>query len=220
MTQTAKVEEPSMEEILASIRRIITDDENKANATEPARPMSTASPRPVAPPSRPVAVAMNQDDIDTMLSGLEAPPGKPNGGSMKDSRASVFDLTESMTAPAAPQPPVFRTIEGQSDVFFSEDNAGSAPAGSMSGAVEEARHQFTQGSAERPLLSPSTTAAVDSAFNTLANTVLVQNALTLEDLVREMMRPMLKSWLDDNLPSMVERIVRAEIERVSRGRQG
>jgi cell pole-organizing protein PopZ len=50
--------------------------------------------------------------------------------------------------------------------------------------------------------------------------VLVQNARTLEDLVREMLRPMLKSWLDDNLPGMVERLVRAEIERVSRGRAG
>ncbi len=63
-----------------------------------------------------------------------------------------------------------------------------------------------------------TSAAVDSAFNALAQTVLVQNARTLEDLVREMLRPMLKSWLDDNLPGMVERLVRAEIERVSRGR--
>jgi cell pole-organizing protein PopZ len=71
---------------------------------------------------------------------------------------------------------------------------------------------------ERALISNETIAAVDSAFNTLAHTVIGQNARTLEDLVREMLRPMLKSWLDDNLPSMVERIVRAEIERVSRGR--
>ena len=49
-------------------------------------------------------------------------------------------------------------------------------------------------------------------------TVLGNNARTLEDLVKEMLRPMLKSWLDDNLPGLVERIVRAEIERVSRGR--
>jgi cell pole-organizing protein PopZ len=41
---------------------------------------------------------------------------------------------------------------------------------------------------------------------------------TIEELVREMLRPMLKSWLDDNLPSLVEKLVRAEIERVSRGR--
>ena len=48
--------------------------------------------------------------------------------------------------------------------------------------------------------------------------MLIQNARTLEDLVREMLRPLLKGWLDDNLPGMVERIVRQEIERVSRGR--
>ncbi len=73
-------------------------------------------------------------------------------------------------------------------------------------------------SEQQALLSDATSAAVDSAFNALAETVLVQNGRTLEDLVREMLRPMLKSWLDDNLPNLVERLVRAEIERVSRGR--
>ena len=67
-------------------------------------------------------------------------------------------------------------------------------------------------------MSSSTSAAVDAAFNALAHTVLTQNTRTLEDLVTEMMRPMLKAWLDDNLPGLVERVVRAEIERVSRGR--
>ena len=71
---------------------------------------------------------------------------------------------------------------------------------------------------DEALISARTTAAVNSAFNTLAQTVLVQNGRTLEDLVTEMLRPMLKTWLDDNLPGMVERLVRAEIERVSRGR--
>ena len=85
--------------------------------------------------------------------------------------------------------------------------------------VDHARRQFEQRTeVDRSLLSPATSAAVDSAFNALAQTVLVQNARTLEDLVREMLRPMLKAWLDDNLPNMVERMVRAEIERVSRGR--
>jgi cell pole-organizing protein PopZ len=46
---------------------------------------------------------------------------------------------------------------------------------------------------------------------------LVQNARTLDDLVQDMLRPMLKAWLDDNLPTIVERLVRTEIERVSRG---
>jgi uncharacterized protein len=75
-----------------------------------------------------------------------------------------------------------------------------------------------QSLAGEALLSPRTTAAVDLAFNTLAQTVLVQNSRTLDDLVREMLKPMLKAWLDDNLPNLVERLVRAEIERVSRGR--
>ena len=69
----------------------------------------------------------------------------------------------------------------------------------------------------QPILSRTTVSAVESAFNSLANTVLSNNARTLEDLVKEMLRPMLKSWLDDNLPGLVERIVKAEIERVSRG---
>ena len=73
---------------------------------------------------------------------------------------------------------------------------------------------------ESSLMSSSTSAAVDHAFGTLAQTVLVQNTRTLEDLVKEMMRTMLKAWLDDNLPGLVERVVRAEIERVSRGRTG
>jgi hypothetical protein len=67
-------------------------------------------------------------------------------------------------------------------------------------------------------MSAQTATVVNSAFNSLAQTVLSSNARTLEDLVKEMLRPMLRSWLDDNLPGLVEKIVRAEIERVSRGR--
>ena len=71
---------------------------------------------------------------------------------------------------------------------------------------------------EQPIISSATAAAVDSAFHALAHTVLVQNAKTLEDLVKEMLRPMLQHWLDNNLPTLVERLVRQEIERVARGR--
>ena len=86
------------------------------------------------------------------------------------------------------------------------------------GRMEEPRREYAQAAEpDRALVSRATAAAVDSAFNSLAQTVLGNNARTLEDLVKEMLRPMLKSWLDDNLPDLVERIVRAEIERVSRG---
>jgi cell pole-organizing protein PopZ len=57
--------------------------------------------------------------------------------------------------------------------------------------------------------------AVHSAWNALAQTVLVENVRTLEDLVREMLQPMLRSWLDDNLPTLVERLVLVEIERIA-----
>ena len=66
------------------------------------------------------------------------------------------------------------------------------------------------------LLSREATAAVDTAFNTLAQTVK-KHEPTLEDVVRETLRPMLKSWLDEHLPNLVERMVQAEIERVARG---
>ncbi|HEX9072289.1 MAG TPA: DUF2497 domain-containing protein [Pseudolabrys sp.] len=221
MTQTAKAQEPSMEEILASIRRIIADDD----ASKPAKAPETAAPprqppaaavsarpapppKPITPPpaaSKPAAptpAANSQDEIDAMLAKLDAPPkttAKPTA-TQSVTPADVFDLTESMTAPATlpPEPaPGLRIIGGTSDVVFAT-NLEPSPG--------------------RALISNETIAAVDSAFNTLAHTVIGQNARTLEDLVREMLRPMLKSWLDDNLPGMVERIVRAEIERVSRGR--
>lgn len=68
------------------------------------------------------------------------------------------------------------------------------------------------------LLSQHTSAAVSSAFGALTSSMFSGDSRTVDQLVSEMLRPMLKSWLDDNLPSLVERLVRAEIERVSRGR--
>jgi uncharacterized protein len=70
---------------------------------------------------------------------------------------------------------------------------------------------------EAGLLSRQATAAVGSAFNTLTETVK-KHEPTLEDVVRDTLRPVLKSWLDEHLPSLVERMVEAEIERVTRGR--
>src|SRR6266581_3536107 len=95
MTQPAKVQEPSMEEILASIRRIIADDEAKPSESKPseAKPAAAekpASPPPPAPPAAKAAVmkdmpkpaaaapkpepaaSNNQDDIDAMLASLDA----------------------------------------------------------------------------------------------------------------------------------------------------
>jgi cell pole-organizing protein PopZ len=227
MTQPAKAQEPTMEEILASIRRIIADDDSgKAvpKAADPLPPPPTPvaqrpdpvpplPPRaaPVAPPSEP---AMRQAEIDAMLSNLNTAPPRP--ATPVPPAPDVLELTESMATGEPPPPQAvnggFRTIDGQSDVFFEERPPDNEPA------YEPAADPRATLPDQEALISSATTAAVDSAFNSLAHTVLVQNARTLEDLVREMLRPLLKTWLDDNLPKLVERLVRAEIERVSRGR--
>lgn len=136
-----------------------------------------------------------------MLAELDGPPkATPKPAASQPAAPDVLDLTEAMTSTPPPGPaPSFRTIDANPDVVFAS------------------RHEPPP-APDRGLISNETVKAVDSAFNTLAQTVIGQNARTLEDLVREMLRPMLKSWLDDNLPGLVERIVRAEIERVSRGR--
>jgi len=213
MTQAAKAQEPSMEEILASIRRIIADDDAAKSPQRPADPIPptpTSRPGAAVPPARPVAASPQPrnvpaaapvgptpqaDEIDAVLNELNKEPGSDMAA------PDVLELTEAMTA--APRSDGSRTSTGQSDMSEERTAAGSREAAPAP---------------ERRLVSASTSAAVDSAFNALAQTVLVQNARTLEDLVREMLRPMLKGWLDDNLPGLVERLVRSEIERVSRGR--
>jgi cell pole-organizing protein PopZ len=226
-----------MEEILASIRRIIADDEAKPGdkpvAAAPAA-VAPPAPKPVmkdippsaipaaqaaaaktpAPPPKPApappppAANNSQDDIDAMLASLEEDtaaedvrPPQPDG--------DVFELTDEMALPDPPPPAAsFSRIEPQDDLEFTEAKAQRPPMPEPSPVEMPIA----------PMLSRTTVNAVESAFNTLAHTVLSNNARTLEDLVKEMLRPMLKSWLDDNLPGLVERIVKAEIERVSRGR--
>jgi cell pole-organizing protein PopZ len=220
MTQPAKSQEPSMEGILAFIRRIIADDD--ASKTQRATEAPKPAVQPVAPPQSPSAPAQNGPaEPSASEFHVEEPADLAAMGGLEDHAADILDLTESMAARASqpapasnPMPaPQFRKIEGYSDVSFDEAEQKPAMQKSMAGSA-----LFARGDSEHRLLSSATSSAVDSAFNTLAQTVLVQNAPTLEDLVREMLRPMLKSWLDDNLPGMVERLVRAEIERVARGR--
>ena len=208
MTQAAKAQEPSMEEILASIRRIIADDDSKppkpeAKAPEPPKAPPLPPPKPAPPPPAPAA-AMKQDDIDAMLAGLDEPEEPEPPPPPPEPEPDVLELTEAMQAT-----PAFRKIDAQQDVVFEEPREPPP---------RRAEPRAAPPSPEPAIMSHATAAAVDSAFNALAQTVLVQNAKTLEDLVKEMLRPMLQHWLDNNLPTMVERLVRQEIERVARGR--
>jgi cell pole-organizing protein PopZ len=177
----------------------------------PAAPAKAAPPHPAPPPPTPAA-SNNQDDIDALLSGLDEATS-PEEIRPPQPEAEVFELTDEMAVPSvAPPQPSFQRVEPQDDIEFTESAASRAI--NRQPAYDPPSFEAPS----QPILSQSTVSAVESAFNTLAHTVLSNNARTLEDLVKEMLRPMLKSWLDDNLPGMVERIVKAEIERVSRGR--
>ena len=224
-----------MEEILASIRRIISEDDStkaieqgvpapKAPANAAASASRTPAPR-VAPPE-PVMPELKHSEDNAPARGRESP---------EDQAPDIFSLAESMAVPMpAPSPIQESERSAAPDVVKAEPDPGPelaaeaspAPAEELSqqAMIEEAAQSFAAQIAsqrameDRRLISNATSAAVDSAFTALTQTVLVQNASTLEDLVKEMLRPMLKTWLDDNLPALVERLVRAEIERVSRGR--
>jgi cell pole-organizing protein PopZ len=182
-----KAHEPSMEEILASIRRIIADDQ----AAKPAE--TTVAPEPddvldLAEVAEPV----------TRPRVVEPEPEPEPAPNLLDFDAIDFEDPVA----AAPEP----------------DPIPEPPAPPRPQPVLQAVRAPEPEPEREALVSPATDASVSGAFNLLAHTVLTQNARTLEDLVKEMLRPMLKSWLDDNLPAVVERLVRAEIERVSRGR--
>ena len=174
-----------MEEILASIRRIIADDDASKRVPD--------TPKAAAPASRPVA-APSEPPGTTMPNPIDFVPNSSRNGSGGQS-SDILELTDSMASPTPRTAP---------DMGFGD--------GSDRPSVPNGRDAQSQ------LLSRSTSAAVDSAFSTLAQSALTQNARSLEDLVREMLRPLLKTWLDENLPGMVERLVRSEIERVARGR--
>lgn len=161
-----------MEEILASIRRIIADDQ---------------APKPAETPPPP------PPEID-----------------------DVLDLAEVAEPVRRPPPPDFELPDidfGDDQVDFTESTPEPQPEPIFARIREEVEEKVVE-----RLVSKATDDSVGQAFQMLSHTVLTQNARTLEDLVKDMLRPMLKAWLDDNLPIMVERMVRAEIDMVVRGR--
>ncbi len=174
-----KPQEPSMEEILASIRRIISDDEGRAAA------------------ERAHGVDAESDDPSALVATFPRPaPLLPSG----------FDRQPSA-----------------SDDGFHDDRFGAHGAEDLpdyprqSADVAAAALEEPEADEAEPLISRATDASVGQAFDLLAHTVLAGTPRPIEEVVREMLRPMLRVWLDDNLPTIVERLVRAEIERVARG---
>jgi cell pole-organizing protein PopZ len=202
MSQPAKVPEPSIDEILASIRRSIVpdDDASKPAARKPASRKSAA-----AAASAPSSARGRRVDAERTDLGAAGDQGS-DGASYDD-------------------PPLLkreaRLPEGEQGWVHADNVPGDPEEGTAPGIARTEAMESGAGRAsasDAPLLSPQTSAAVDTAFNSLAHTAQSQNPRTLEDLVRDMLKPMLKAWLDANLPDIVERLVRAEIERVSRRR--
>jgi uncharacterized protein len=208
MSQPAKVPEPSIDEILASIRRSIVpeDDAGKPAARKPgSRKVAPAPPGA----SVPAGAKGRRAEGEAARAGSDAAASE--GSEQMSGKAADRGSDDAGRAPLEGQ-----TAEGDRN----GSDAASAPAdAAATGAQVTTPGEATEAglpAPDVPLMSARTTAAVDTAFNSLSNTVLLQNPRTLEDLVRDMLRPMLKAWLDANLPDMVERLVRAEIERVSR----
>ncbi len=180
--------EPTMEEILASIRRIISDDDS---------PLQDA-PSPGhedAEWSQPLAAA----PVDEPAPVSAAPAGSDAEKETDDD--DVLDLTE----PAHTEPAHTEPAEVAASFTAAEVTASAPP--------------------EEPLVSEPAAAAAASSFGRLSAAAARPPAMampaagrTLEDVVRDMLRPMLKSWLDENLGAIVQQRVDEEVQRIARGR--
>ncbi|SDG65345.1 hypothetical protein SAMN04487974_105118 [Pelagibacterium luteolum] len=245
MNQPAS-KEPTMDEILSSIRQIIADDDEAAAQKMPApravapRPVEAvpAAPRPVpqaeATGTLPEIDPFSDEDEDEIVP-LALSPEQIVEEEAEVTQEAEDDLSALLDAPADLVVPDDAAFEQDREDEPTPVMAAPQPAPTPVAAreVPKERPSFAQ-AAPMPdpdlsrdlaeeLLEPATSAAVRSAMSKLntpkltADLALGANGLTIEAMIREMLRPMLKDWLDENLPSMVERIVAQEIERVSRG---
>lgn len=186
-------QEPTMEEILASIRRIISEDEVPAEEGAEA-PEAEDEPEPEAE-AEPDYEPMEEPEPERVAAF--APQPDP----VFDDEDDILDLTEPYKAPA----PVFQSDDLEAYAPPPPPTAAPAPAPMM--VIEEA------------IVSHVAEVAAASAFGHLAQTIAMPgHGRTLEDVVRELLRPMLKTWLDENLPTIVQATVDEEVSRISRRR--
>lgn len=181
-----------MEEILASIRRIISEDDPPAEGAEEA----VAAPAPAA----------------------EAPAEEPAPAPIAyDEPAEDEDVLE-LTDRVDPPEPSFESV-GDLDVFPAPAPAPAAAVAPPQPAYEPPA--YTPPLSDDSLVSPPAAASAASAFASLSQSIAMpQEGRTLEDVVRELLRPLLKQWLDENLPRIVEGAVQAEVQRIARGHGG
>jgi cell pole-organizing protein PopZ len=191
--------DPSMDDILASIRKIISDDEARAQVAgqRPAGPSANSSANlsgnpsgrpPVVPPAPRSAPSPTRDDVLLLTDLVEDPKTTSDAQPVPLPRIDPVRAAE-MPQPSTEPPP-------------GESLVGAGVAGAASSAFSRL-NQAVQDSVPQP--------AAQDPGPTIGN-----GGKTVEDLVKEMLRPMLKDWLDKNLPPMVERYVEREITRLTR----
>ncbi|TWG60796.1 MULTISPECIES: PopZ family protein [unclassified Aminobacter] len=223
MAQTGSAQrEPSMEEILASIRRIIEDSDSVRQPLE-----EPAELRVVSPAVEEQAPAT--DEVQAFRAELD-----------EAVEAVAEQMAEQVAEPAAPAaeapvepqvrevPQVQLSAEELTDVDVQKAvEAVSAPQAAapqaqpvVAAAPNSAPGGETTISGARPaLLSETTQRQVSAAFGELSEAFAASRRRSFDEMAEEMLRPMLQEWLDNNLPTLVERLVREEIERVARGGQ-
>jgi hypothetical protein len=191
--------EDSMEEILASIRRIIPDDQILPLLR------SLSAPGHSIPSER-------VRDAEVYHSYGESNSLQPASG--KSSHAPVQDHLRRNPRKSSPQRaagPSFRP-----DIEPVQRAAPELPTRFLD---SQATHVDQMEQVNGSLVSPGSDISVSSSFNALATAVVLQNEGLVEESVRVVIRPIVKPWLEDNLAGIVESLVRQEIDRILRGRR-
>ncbi len=224
-TSDGRPSEPSMEDILASIRRIIADDQT--HGAKPTVPGNGVRRAVTPEPER--AVARARTPYDDVLDLARLVPAAPRTSDEPAEPEATHPEPLQTTAAPIDLAPVHAEahIDERPDVSDAVSSSGlraRMPEPATRDADEGDEHETfahpvpaLSGDADGDLMSAPLGESVMSAFEALAATVVLQNTPMLERMMRDLLRPMLKDWLDDNLPGLVERLVRAEIERVARG---
>lgn len=230
--------EPSMEEILASIRRIIEDsDVEKKRDADEAAVIATPANDVVDRPKGVEAFRTEFRDLPSNeLSPAEEPAilsrSQPEAAFPEDDWSAEL---ASKTLPSSPAPredvsePVARDerVEPAGNVeldlpveIAAEDLAEELPAPAEAAeakAAVSADSQPVDTQARPALISERAGRQVAAAFGELSEAFAASRRRSFDEMAEEMLRPMLQDWLDNNLPHLVERLVREEIERIARG---
>ncbi|HEX8231817.1 MAG TPA: DUF2497 domain-containing protein [Caulobacteraceae bacterium] len=188
-------QEPTMEEILASIRRIISEDEPAPGAA----PAAAGDGGETA--SSPATVNTADEEVLDLTERVE-----DAGAAMET--VGDLDVYSSRNAPVAEPAPQPEPARQEAPQPMPEPSYQPAAAASSS-----------SGAGDDGLLSQSSAASAAAAFGSLSQALMMpQEGRSLEDVVRELLRPLLKEWLDANLPQIVQAKVQEEVERIARSR--